>query len=90
MANLTKSKSIINVSVDVGKWYLDIHLYEKNIHWQDKNNEQGIQRILRHLAHYQVERLVMEATGRYELALATAAHDRALPVCIIKPLLIRR
>ena len=90
MANLTKSKSIINVGVDVGKWYLDVHLYEKNIHWQDENNEQGIQRILRRLAHYQVERLVMEATGRYELALASAAHDRALPVCIIKPLSIRR
>lgn len=32
----------------------------------------------------------MEATGRYQLNLATAAHSKAIPVCIIKPLSIRR
>ena len=32
----------------------------------------------------------MEATGRYEFLLAQAAHTRHLPVCIVKPLAIRR
>ena len=32
----------------------------------------------------------MEATGRYEFQLAEAAHHKKLPVCIVKPLLVRR
>jgi len=90
MANLKKSKSIINVGVDVGKYELDVCIHEKQIHWQDENSEAGIKRILKRLSHYQVERLVMEATGRYEFELAQAAHKKKLPVCIVKPLRVRR
>lgn len=32
----------------------------------------------------------MEATGRYEWLLAEAAYDKGLPVCILKPLSVRR
>jgi len=90
MTNKKKSKSVVNVGVDVGKYYLDICIWEKSIHWQEENTPEGIKRILKRLSHYQVERLVMEATGRYEFLLAEAAHARHLPVCIVKPLAIRR
>lgn len=90
MTNLKKRKSVVNVGVDVGKWMLDVCIYEKDIHWQDENTSEGIKRILKRLSYYRVERLVMEATGRYQLNLATAAHSKAIPVCIIKPLSIRR
>ena len=90
MTNLKKRKSIVNVGVDVGKWKLDVCIYEKGIHWQEDNSHDGIKRILKRLSFYQVERLVMEATGRYQLELATAAYKKAIPVCIIKPLSIRR
>lgn len=90
MTNLKKRKSRVNVGVDVGKWMLDIHIYEKDLHWQEENNPAGISRILKRLAHYRVERLVMEATGRYQLALATAAYQKRLPVCIVKPMSVRR
>ena len=90
MTNLRKRKSRVNVGVDVGKWMLDIHIYEKNLHWQEENSPEGIKRILKRLAHYRVQRLVMEATGRYQLALATAAHQKSLPVCIVKPMSVRR
>ena len=90
MTNHTKSKSIINVGVDIGKQFLDVYIHEKKIHWQEENSSQGIKRILKRLAHYQVERLVMEATGRYEFNLAEAAHSNGLPVCIVKPLSVRR
>lgn len=49
-----------------------------------------MKRILKRLSHYDVERLVMEATGRYEFNMAQAAHTKNIPVCIVKPLLIRR
>jgi len=90
MTNLKKSKTVVNVGVDVGKQALDVYIYEKELHWQDENNAEGIKRILKRLAHYQVERLAMEATGRYEWALAEAAFEKALPVCILKPLSVRR
>jgi transposase len=90
MANLKKSKSIINVGVDVGKHTLDICIHEKQLYWQDDNNLEGIKRILKRLAHYQVERLVMEATGRYEFELAQSAYSKGIPVCIAKPLSVRR
>lgn len=90
MTNRKKSKTIINVGIDVGKQYLDVWIYEKSLYWQEENSDLGIKRILKRLAHYQVERLVMEATGRYEFNLAQAAYEKDIPVCIVKPLLVRR
>jgi transposase len=90
MTNPKKRKSVVNVGVDVGKWKLDVCIYEKEIHFQDDNTPDGIRRILKRLAHYRVERLVMEATGRYQLELAAAAYEKGVPVCIVKPLSIRR
>jgi len=90
MANHKKSKTKINVGVDVGKQFLDIYIYEKSLYWQEENNSEGIKRILNRLSRYQVERLVMEATGRYEFNLAQAAYVKNIPVCIVKPLLVRR
>jgi transposase len=90
MTNHTKSKSIINVGIDVGKQFLDTYIHEKQIHWQEDNTPEGIKRLLRRLSYYRIERLVMEATGRYEFNLAEAAYSKGLPVCIVKPLRIRR
>lgn len=90
MTNLKKRKTRVNVGIDVGKEYLDIHIHEKEIHWQEENTEQGIKLILKRLSHYDIERLVMEATGRYEFNLAQAAYSKGIPVCIVKPLLVRR
>ena len=90
MTNRKKSKAIINVGVDVGKQFLDVCIYEKAMHWQEENSVQGIKRLLKRLAHYEVERLVMEATGRYEFNLAQAAYEKNIPVCIVKPLSVRR
>ena len=85
-----KSKSVVNVGVDVGKWTLDVCLYEKGQYWQVDNTEVGVRQLLGRLARYQVERLVMEATGRYQLLLAEKAFQKELPVCIVKPLAVRR
>ena len=90
MTNQSKSKSIINVGIDVGKQFLDTYIHEKQIHWQEDNTPEGIKRLLRRLSYYRIERLVMEATGRYEFNLAEAAYSKGLPVCNVKPLRIRR
>jgi transposase len=90
MTNLKKRKNKINVGIDVGKYFLDICIHEKNEHWQVENTADGIKKLLRRLSYYHVERLVMEATGRYEFLVAQAAHEKGLPVCIVKPLSVRR
>lgn len=51
--------------------------------------------MLKYLSHYKLERhklerLVIEATGRYEFNLAEAAYNKGLPVCIVKHLSVRR
>jgi len=90
MTNLKKSKTNVNVGIDVGKWFLDVYLYEKDLHWQVENSPEGVRKLLGRLGCYQVERLVMEATGRYQLLLAELAFKKGLPVCIVKPLAVRR
>jgi len=90
MTNNKQKKSSVNVGVDVGKACLDIAIHEKQIHWQEENTAQGINRILKRLSHYHVERLVMEATGRYEFELAETAYNKGLAVVISKPLSVRR
>jgi transposase len=90
MTNTKKRKSAIHVGVDVGKFTLDVAIYEKGLHWQESNDAEGISRILKRLAYYRVERLVMEATGRYEFELAEAAFHKGMPVVIARPLSVRR
>ena len=86
----SKSKTRVNVGVDVGKEQLDVYLYEKGLYFQVSNNATGIRKLLGRPGRYQVERLVMEATGRYQLLLAEQAFEKGLPVCIVKPLAVRR
>lgn len=90
MTNLKKSKTAVNVGVDVGKSFLDVCIHEKEIYFRDENTPSGIARILKRLTYYHIERVVMEATGRYEFALAEACYFKGFPVCIMKPLSIRR
>ena len=90
MTNTKMSKSIINVGIDVGKFKLDVFIHEKEIYFQVENSSEGIKQVLKRLSYYHVERLVMESTGRYEFNMAEAAYRKNIPVCIAKPLSIRR
>lgn len=90
MANSKMSKSVINVGVDVGKSFLDVYIYEKKFYFKVENTEDGIKQLLNRLRYYRVARVVVEATGRYEFALAEACYRKSIPVSIVKPLRVRR
>ena len=90
MAIRNLSEQGVNIGVDIGKFKLDFHIYERNIHWQSDNTPEGIKQSLSRINRYRVERLVVEATGRYELALVDKAFDKGLPVVVVQPLLVRR
>ena len=85
-----KEKTGINVGVDVGKYQLDFYLWERDKHFAVENSERGIREAVIILNRYKIARVVMEATGRYEMAFASAAFDKGFPVCIVRPVLIRQ
>lgn len=85
----TKSKKV-NVGIDVSKEQLDIHIHERNLHFTVDNTPSGVNKALGRLGRYQVIRLVVEATGRYEHLLIQTSLDRGVPIIIAQPLMIRR
>lgn len=86
----TQRETKVNVGVDVGKHQLDVAIHERQLHFTASNDAQGIRQILKRLSHYQVERIVVEATGRREYDLVVAMADRKLPVIICQPIRVRR
>ena len=90
MATKKESESGVHVGVDVGKFKLDFFIHERGIHWQEDNSPQGIKSALGRMARYQVCRVVVEATGRYELAFVDEAFERGFPVAVVQPLQVRR
>lgn len=90
MVTRTNEKQGVNVGIDVGKSYLDIYIHERDTYWRDENSSDGVKRILKRLAYYNIVRLVVESTGRYEFSLVEAAAAKGIPVVIAKPLAVRR
>lgn len=80
----------VNVGIDVGKSQLDICIYERHISFSVSNDAAGIRKALGRLGRYQLARIVLEATGRYERAFVEAALSKNMPVLIANPLHIRR
>jgi len=90
MTTSRKRVSGIHVGVDVGKFTLDIHIHERDLYWQVEKTSEGIRSALNRIGRYTVSRLIVEATGRYELDLVSAAYDRGIPVVIAKPSAVRQ
>lgn len=87
---MNNEKQGLNVGVDVGKFQLDLFIYERDLYFSVQNNEQGIREAIKRLKRYRLSRAVLEATGRYEMAFAIAANDRGLPISVVRPVLIRQ
>lgn len=86
---ISRDSASVNVGVDVGKSQLDIHVLERDRHFAVENSPAGIREALKILGRFKLIRIVLEATGRYELEFATAAFERGFPVCIVNPSLVR-
>ena len=87
---IKNEKTGIHVGIDVGKFQLDIYLWERDKHFTVANNEPGIREALKTLGRYTIARIAIEATGRYEMPFVSAAFEKGLPVAIVRPLLIRQ
>ncbi|KRT56620.1 IS110 family transposase [endosymbiont of Ridgeia piscesae] len=80
----------INVGIDVGKDRLDVYVRELDTPFSLTNTPQGAKRLAQTLQSDVIERVVIEATGRYERHFVEAASTVGLPVVVANPLQIRR
>ena len=88
--NSSANKNSKNIGIDVSKSFLDIYIYEKDVHWQIENNAASINKLATRLSRYKVARIIIESTGGYERILATTLYDRKLPVIVVQPMKIRQ
>jgi transposase len=86
----TESQIQINVGVDVGKSKLDIVLHPLDLHFQISNDEQSILKVVHVLKKRNIERIVVEATGRHEHAFVFACDQANLPIVVVNPISVRR
>jgi len=88
--NNTEIQTPVNVGVDVGKANLDIALHPSGQFYTIPNTEAHIRRFVRILKNYAIERIVVEASGRYEHALVQACDQADLPIIVVNPISVRR
>lgn len=86
----TQHAQRITVGVDTGKLVLDIHIRPLDIDFSVANDAQGIESAIKQLKQYCPERIVIEATGRYEFAFILACSKAKLPFVISNPIHIKR
>jgi transposase len=88
--NTSKIQIPVNIGVDVGKANLDIALHPTGQFYSISNSEAHIRRFVKILKGYSIERIVVEATGRYEHALVQACNQAGLPIIVVNPISVRR
>ena len=75
------------IGIDIAKDKLDVWVEDR--HRVFSNDEDGLDKLVRHLRHIEVEVIVMEATGGLETAVAMTLADAGYPVAIVNPRQVR-
>lgn len=81
--------SEINAGIDVSKATLDVFVRPAKIRFSVPNTEEGIKTLLERLSQLELERVVLEATGGYETAVALALYQARQPVVVVNPRQVR-
>jgi transposase len=85
-----QDKSEINIGIDTGQAILDIHVRPQGDFQSFENNPEGIRAAIRFIKPFKPTRILIEATGRLEIAFFCAAHKAGLPVCVCNPIKVRK
>lgn len=86
----TQDHNEINIGIDASQPRLDIHVRPVGAFQSFENNPEGIRRAVRFIKSFKPTRVLIEATGRLEMAFFCAAHKAGLPVCVCNPIRIRK
>ena len=80
----------INVGIDTGQAMLDVYIRPSGEFQTFENNTGGIRSAIRFIRKFKPARVLIEATGRLEMAFFCAAHKAGLPVCVCNPIQVRK
>lgn len=75
----------MNVGIDVAKGTLDVAERPEDVRWSTTNDTAGIGALVARWTKSCPVRIIVEATGGYEMRLVTALVEAALPVVVINP-----
>jgi transposase len=77
------------VGIDVSQATLDVAVVPTDECWQAPNDEPGIAQLVQRITALAPERVVLEATGGYELAALAALGSAGVPVVAVNPRQVR-
>ncbi len=77
------------VGIDISSKQLDVGILPGDEFQQFGNDSRGIKRLVKFLGTRNVELIVMEATGGYEIDVTVALHEAGLPIVIANPRHVR-
>jgi transposase len=86
----TQHHNEINVGIDTGQARLDIYVRPQGDFQSFENNVEGIRSAIRFIRKLKPTRVLIEATGRLEMAFFCAASKARLPVCVCNPIQVRK
>lgn len=82
-------KGKVYVGIDVAKASIEVAIHQTEQRWGISNDEAGIKQAVARLQGLAPEIVVLEATGGFELPLATALAVVKVPVAIVNPRQVR-
>jgi transposase len=85
----TDSAPAVYAGIDVSKDWLDVYVHPVGSHWRLSNDLVGLRRLRRQLDGLVVERLVLEATGKYHRAAHRTLSGWGFAVAVVNPLRAR-
>jgi transposase len=80
----------INIGIDTSASQLDVFVRPIGDTFSYPNTEQGIKTLVKQLRAYKPDRVLIEATGRLEMAFVVAANRANLPVVVCNPGQVRQ
>jgi len=86
----TQDHNEINIGIDTGQAMLDIYVRPLGEYQSFENNAEGIRAAIRFIRKFKPTRVLIEATGRLEMAFFCAAHKAGLPVCVCNLIQVRK
>ena len=78
-----------SVGIDVSQATLDVAIHPTAEQWQVRNDPAGISQLVERLQQLSPERIVLEATGGYELAALASLASAGLAVVAVNPRQVR-
>jgi transposase len=84
-----KSRIAVNVGIDVAKERLDVHLTPSHEAFSVTRDAKGLEDLVTRLRRYDVERIVIEATGGYENTVVASLAAAGFPVVVVNPRQVR-